>query len=278
MFSYYHHHNGSSRCRRRRRIKILRCYSTWILYYLRYGWGDSILLARTHPNYLRSCPCPCPSACLLSKLSSTCQNNNQPYNANRSPISTWPRLCFPHISFQFVSFMVCGLTFQFLNRNRAHVCVFCIFFRAAFLRWSRIFIKVYLEEMPRQKHCRTHTPAHLSIGLQLSSLRWMCLFLAHRPSSSMSPALRFYWSRNEKMIVEVIVTDEELLSNKPSNTRKSYDLFWFYIILRWHGFGKCYNKCHVWLMWCGQPSSWYFQMDDSISGLVDNFLFCANPS
>lgn len=80
------------------------------------------------------------------------------------------------------------------------------------------------------------------------------------PSKSLALRLAFLSMKN---IEEVIVTDEELLSNKLNDTRHTqqqngYDLFWFYVILRWHGLCKCCNRCHVLLMFREEPSTWLF--------------------
>lgn len=140
----------SSKQQQRSAIKILRCYRVYIIYVMaRATWMPKC----AHPAHPHLCPYPCPSARLLSKLSSTCQNNNQPYNVNRSPIQM-AKYFFPSISFRFVSFMVCGLTFQFLSLS-VLMCMFVSFFFCFFFLEkcsSHIIIKVFLVEIPKQKH------------------------------------------------------------------------------------------------------------------------------
>lgn len=139
----------SSKQQQRSAIKILRCYRVYIIYVMaRATWMPKC----AHPAHPHLCPYPSPSARLLSKLSSTCQNNNQPYNVNRSPIQM-AKYFFPSISFRFVSFMVCGLTFQFLSLS-VLMCMFVIFSLFFFLEKcsSHIIIKVFLVEIPKQKH------------------------------------------------------------------------------------------------------------------------------
>lgn len=116
--------------------------------------------------------------------------------------------------------MVCGLTFQFVclslsRSNGAHVYVCNIFlcFFSVEKCSSHIIKKVYLEEIPQQKQ------AFLLIW---SWVHWDEFVFFLLPTTAIHVAcssIGFYWSRNEKQIEEVIVTDEELLSNKLNDTR-----------------------------------------------------------
>lgn len=84
-------------------------------------------------------------------------------------------------------------------------------------------------------------------------------------SFARSLALGFNRSRNKKILRKLLWRMKNYYLINRTDTRaekKAYDLFLFYVILRWHGLCKCYNKCH--LCWREEPSNWYFHMDDSV--------------